>query len=164
MNKWVTYFFSTTLGVAVFSVCKAQNVDTLPSVVIQDTIYETSTVTINETYQFKEKNKPSSVRTRRVSSDDLDKTRADKDYWYVDQKPPRERETSAPPVNEKGQKERELKKSRGLFNIPWLNTLFWIVLIGGFIALLVWFLATSNIRLFRKKPASVEQEVEEQPT
>jgi hypothetical protein len=95
----------------------------------------------------------------------LNKLKSEKDYWYINQTPPRERATSPPSENQKGKKEREERsQSRGLFNIPWLNVLFWIILIGGFVALLVWFLATSDIRLFRKKTSDVQEPVEEEST
>ena len=62
------------------------------------------------------------------------------------------------------QKKEKINKSRGLFNIPWLNVLFWIILIGGFIALLVWFLSTSDIRLFRRKPKELQEAIVEEST
>ncbi len=39
----------------------------------------------------------------------------------------------------------------------WFRNLMWFLMIGGFIAVLVWFLASSNVKLFRKKPVSVSK-------
>jgi hypothetical protein len=151
------YFFLMLICLVIFVAGKAQDLDSLPSVIIQDSVYETP-ANQNENYQFKELTAQGEIGTRKVSDNNLNKLKSDEDYWYVNQKPPRDRETSSPSTNQKGEKE---KKSRGLFNIPWLNVLFWIILIGGFIALLVWFLKTSDIRLFRKKSKPVEEQVEE---
>ena len=161
MSKTITYFLSTTLCIAFFFIGKAQDFDSLSSVIIQDTVYKT-TLPSNENYQFKELTGESKIDTRKVPDSEVDKLKSDEDYWYINQVPPRKRETAPPPRNLKGEK--EANKSRGVFNIPWLNVLFWIVLIGGFIALLVWFLTTGDIHLFRKKPKVVEEEILQEAT
>jgi hypothetical protein len=79
------------------------------------------------------------------------KVKSDEDYWYANVAPPREKKEQEP-----------AKKPVSIFNKAWFNTLFWILLVGGFVALLVWFLATSNISLFRRKiKATGEEDLEE---
>jgi len=39
----------------------------------------------------------------------------------------------------------------------WFQTLAWIIVIGGFIAVLLWFLASSNVRLFQKRSRTLEE-------
>jgi hypothetical protein len=164
MNKCFRYFFLTTLCIAFFVGCRAQDMeDSLREVIVQDTIYQNNTATSNENYQFKEPTQATRVEHRSVSGTELRKLKSDEDYWYINQKPPRgDRETATPDVNEKGKKEE--KKSGGIFVARWLNILLWVVLIGGFTALLIWFLSTSNIRLFRKKPSAVDEVTEDQQT
>ena len=67
-------------------------------------------------------------------------------YWYADQAPQKEEQTqNNKPV-----------RSSGLFNF-----LFWFLMIGAFIALIVWFLSSSNIRLFRKRQKNIDGTLEE---
>lgn len=160
MNKCVQHILIIIFCTAVFANANAQDsAAVVPPVNVQDTIYSTDT---SNSYQFKEISGIDRVHTRSVSPTDLNKLKSDQDYWYVNQSPPREkRETAPPDVNGKGRKENE--PSRGLFHILWLNVVFWIILIIGFIALLLWFLKTSNIRLFRKTEKQKEEQSEEQP-
>lgn len=162
MNKSIKYVF-TIVALGLFIFCRAQDsLIEMPPAELGDTLYGTET-TSNNNYQFKTISGGEKIDTRDVSGTDLRKLKSNEDYWYINQKPPGEKEESSyPDVNQKGQK--ETKKSRGLFNIPWLNVLFWIILIGGFIALLVWFLASSNIRLFRKGQKNTEEQNEEEST
>ena len=44
---------------------------------------------------------------------------------------------------------------------PWVNSLVWFIIIGSFIAVLVWYLASSNISLFRKRSAAISLEEDE---
>lgn len=162
MSESSKYFVSIIVCFALYIIGNAQNLDSIPSVFVQDSVYETTT-SASENYQFKEFTGETTVNTRKVSDEELNKVKSDEDYWYVNTVPPRNRETSPPSANEKGDKEKE-SRSRGIFNIPWLNVVFWIILIGGFIALLIWFLSTSNIRLFRKKPKQVNEETQEYTT
>jgi hypothetical protein len=164
MNKRISYFLFCFSCILV-SISHAQTIDTLPSVIIQDSIYQTH-VTSSENYEFKDPGADNKIATRKVPDGKVKELKSDENYWYVDQVPSGDRESSPPGVNEKGKKEKQvpIRKSRGVFNIPWLNVLFWIILIGGFVTMLVWFLATSDIRLFRKKPKLVEEPVDEQPT
>jgi len=137
---------------------KAQDLDSLSSTLLQDTVYQ-PTVSTNENYQFKEPVLENTTHPRKVSGNDLNKIKSEDDYWYINQVPPRVKEKLSQPKNEE-----KVKKSRGLFNIPWLNVVFWIILIGGFVTLLVWFLSTSNIQLFRKTRKQSEEVIQEENT
>ena len=54
------------------------------------------------------------------------KLKSDKNYWYVDQTPSGDRESSPPGVNEKGKKERQerIKKSREINFPSWVEFYF----------------------------------------
>lgn len=165
MNKCITYFLSCFLCFVIASLANAQGIDTIPSLVIEDSIFQTN-VASSEIYEFKETGDGTKVDTRTVPDEKVKKLKSDENYWYVDQAPTGDRESSPPGVNEKGEKERQerITRSRTINFPPWARVLFWIILIGVFVALLIWFLATSDIRLFRKKPKLVEEQVEERPT
>jgi hypothetical protein len=163
MNKCITYFLSCFLCIIISSVIHAQDIDTLPSVIIQDSIYQTH-VTSSENYDFKEPQGDNKIVTRKVPDGKVKELKSDENYWYVDQAPSGDRESSPPGVNQKGEKEREqrITRSRQISFPSWVRILFWVILIGVFAALLIWFLSTSNIRLFRKKSRPVEEQMEEQ--
>ena len=57
------------------------------------------------------------------------------------------------------QKNEQPKNQTNYINQQWLRTLFWILLIAGFVSLLVWFLATSDINLFRNKQKTIADDV-----
>jgi hypothetical protein len=163
MNKWKLYVLFFYLGIIIFSNVNAQNFDSIPSVFIQDSIYQNN-VASSENYDFKEPGHENTVAARKVADAKLKELKEDKDYWYVDKVPSGDREVSPPGVNQKGEKERQerMVRARGFIFPSWLRVLFWIILIGGFLTLLIWFLSTSDIRLFRKKQKQVKQQPEEQ--
>lgn len=165
MNKSGLYFLFCFLCIIISTAMNAQEIDTLPSVLIQDSIYQTN-VTSSENYEFNETLGANKVDTRKISDARVKELKEDKEYWYVDQAPSGDRESSPPGVNQKGEKERQEKMARSKqVSFPaWARVVFWIILIGGFVAMLIWFLATSDIRLFRKKPKPVEEPVDEQLT
>lgn len=111
--------------------------DEVPPVEMADTsVYET---TISH-YQFKEVSSAGRVDVRSIPNQEVQKVKSDEEYWYANLTPPRkkkETESSA--------------KTGSISDKSWFNTLFWIIVIGGFLALLIWFLATSNVSLFRRK-------------
>jgi len=162
MNRGFRYFFSTVLSLVFFVCCRAQGMeDSLREIIGQDTIYENGQASPNSNYQFKEAPAGRMTATRKVSDAELNKLKSNEDYWYINQTPPREkRDTLTPDTNEKGKRER----SKPIFNSRWLNIALWIVLIGGFSALLIWFLSTSDIRLFRKKERPAEETTEDEAT
>lgn len=165
MNRRILYFLFCFLCMIISNVMDAQEIDTFPSVIIQDSIFQTH-ATSSENYEFKESVGDHRIATRQVPDNKVKELKSDENYWYVDQAPSGNRESSPPGVNQKGEKEREQRITRSReINFPsWVRVLFWVILIGVFVALLIWFLATSDIRLFRKKSETAEEQVEEQPT
>lgn len=146
MRSVLKHIFFSIMALVFILDAQAQNdiIDTTITTTIEEVIpnddLEDSYAESEERFQFKERITPTEVGVRKIPADELNATKADDDYWYVDEAPVREK-----------QKVQQEKKSNTVFTAQWFKTLFWILLIGGFIALLVWFLATSNISLFRKK-------------
>lgn len=138
MSKVVPHIVLTVFSFFFFLWAKGQDTTIpMPPVEMSDTsVYETSSSTA---YQFKEVSGASRVHVRTVRNGDLEKIKSDDDYWYADLAPKRE----------KKKEPSEIDKS--VFDASWFRTLFWILLIGGFVALLVWFLATGNVSLFRRR-------------
>lgn len=83
------------------------------------------------------------VNSRSVPDSVVQKMRTDEDYWYANTVPERQKSREIPSV----QKEKWYQKE-------WFTNLLWLLIIGTFVTILIWFLASSNIKLFRRKPIS----------
>lgn len=116
-----------------------------PTVEMADTVYESSV----SHYQFKEADSNSKIQVRTVPQAELKKVESDEDYWYANLAPHREKKDVKPE-----------EKKPGIFNKKWFDILFWILLIAGFLALLIWFLATGNISLFRRRPGTAADDIQ----
>lgn len=77
----------------------------------------------------------------------VDRLLEDEAFWYVNKSPARKK-IKEPQVQEPGKLPFYLK--------DWFRTLLWTIIIAAFVAVLVWFLIASDVRLFRKKPAIVQ--------
>lgn len=141
-----------------FSFAKAQDsvFEKVVPNVMMDSVYVNQNESTVDEFQFREI-KTNNIDTRNVSADELNKVKSDEDYWYVNQKPEREKEEPKKP-------EKKRNKNVPLFQRPWFTTLMWILLIGGFIGLLVWILSNENISLFKKKPRVEGEAIEEEST
>lgn len=75
--------------------------------------------------------------------------KADEAFWYVDKVPKRQKPVAIDPN----------KKYKEPFYLQdWFRTVLWMVIIGAFIAVLVWFLIASDIKLFRKKAKQLQSQ------
>jgi hypothetical protein len=162
MRRQYKYLLTFTGVAAFFLNVAAQDLDTLSSILKQDTAGQNN-VSSSDNYQFKRLTGPTEIPIRKAAAHDVQKLKSDEDYWYVNQVPERKKNRSGtgPGVNQKGDKEEE-HESGNIFTGRVLNVIFWVLLIAGFLTLLSWFLTTSNIRLFRNKTKAVEEEQEEE--
>ena len=104
-------------------------------------------VTFDSTYGYTEKEQPvfdllsdsSTPEIRTVPDSMVQKLKKDEAYWYVNTTPPRQKLKQAP-----------VEQKNRWYQKQWVSTLLWIIVIITFLAILAWFLASSNIRLFRK--------------
>jgi hypothetical protein len=91
----------------------------------------------------------SAVQTRTIPDSVLDKLHKDDDYWYANTIPDRQKKKDA------------LKpKGESLFEKDWFANLVWFLIVGSFVAILIWFLASSNIQLFRRRAVVIEDQEE----
>lgn len=105
-----------------------------------DEYSDTTYTTTDEETRFLEKNETDtfSVKERTLPEGYAKKLKEDKDFWYAD--------------TEVKKKEPEQTASYIPFGQrTWVQTLLWIIIIGGFAAAIMWYLADSNVSLFRKK-------------
>ena len=70
------------------------------------------------------------------------------DFWYANVAPVKKKATEA-----------KAKQPTGLpfYQQPWFKTLLWIIIIGAFVAVVIWYLAVSNVHLFRKAPPGITE-------
>lgn len=93
---------------------------------------------------FKTKEPPQKIGERTIDEEKVLGIKKEDDYWYADLHPV---------------KKKEKPEQKSFIQQDFVKTLFWILLIGGFVALLIWFLASGNISLF-KKQYRVQEQVE----
>lgn len=80
-----------------------------------------------------------SIQLRHVSDSALKKLKEDDAFWYANAEIKKEKP--------------ELRRSNyvPLGQQRWFQTLLWLVIIGGFAAAIMWYLAGSNVGLFRRR-------------
>ncbi|HVE61934.1 MAG TPA: hypothetical protein VNA26_08945 [Chitinophagaceae bacterium] len=93
------------------------------------------------------------VQIRNVDQTQVEKLRKDDAFWYV----------NTTPVREEAKQPTE-SFSNKLARKQWFRNLMWSLIIGSFIAVLVWFLVSSNVKLFRKKAVIVDKSKNEDVT
>ncbi len=87
------------------------------------------------------------VEARTVPQEKVEALQKSDDYWYANLQP----------------KKKEVKlRKKGLLDQEWFWKLLWILALSGFIAVVIWYLASSNISLFRKKSKAVAEGGEEE--
>jgi hypothetical protein len=91
------------------------------------------------------------VNTRKLDDSAVNKLRNDDDFWYVNEVQKKEKP--------KQPKESLLDK---LAKEKWFRNLLWILVVGGFVAVLIWFIISSDIQLFRRKSPTVTQSQEDE--
>ncbi len=90
------------------------------------------------------------VAQRKLKDSELKRMKEEDAFWYVNEAPQREKPKPPPkkaPVN--------------FFAKEWFRNLMWFLIVGGFVAIMIWFLASSNIRLFQKKVTKIIGEKDE---
>ena len=114
---------------------------------VVDTIISQVSTTADTLSEFSKVDNLSAVQARSIPESTIQKLKSDDDYWYVNTVPPR-------------QKKKEEKPSGGesIFEKAWFSNLVWFLIVGSFVAILIWFLASSNIKLFRKRDVSIVDE------
>ena len=93
----------------------------------------------------------SSIVQRYLPDSLLAKMQQDDDFWYAnaeieEEKNPTDKISDYVPVGQQ----------------QWVQTLLWLVIIGGFAAAIMWYLAGSNVGLFRKKNKALQNTGEEE--
>lgn len=91
------------------------------------------------------------LQARQVPSARVQEMKEDDAFWYANTAREKKKE-KAPP---------NLSFWEGIGRKPWFKVLIWLLIGGAFIAIIILFLSSSNISLFRKRERKMEQEGEE---
>ena len=107
---------------------------------------------------------------RAVPDSALKRMQGEKSFWYSDGNGAKGTRTTQPNRVEKNGRQlvRKIPEKENTYtpvsSSPWFQTLMWLIIIGGFAGALIWYLAGSNVGLFRKKDQQVDHgETEEMP-
>ena len=125
----------------------AQSADTDSSVGIIETVADTTPVDdVPNYFDAKGDNRrDDTIELRHVPTYVMDSLKKDDAFWYA---------------NAKLEKKQE-KQNPGASTPHWLKTLTWIMIVGAFLAALIWYLATSNILVFAKREKRINAGTEE---
>ncbi|MCU7548944.1 DUF4129 domain-containing protein [Chitinophagaceae bacterium LB-8] len=77
------------------------------------------------------------------------------DFWYANTAPVKMKKTEA---------KEQPSEGISFYRQPWFKTMLWIFIIGTFVAVLIWYLEVSNVRLFRKSAISISNASKEVET
>jgi len=86
------------------------------------------------------------VIERRIDTTKVAQLKNEEDFWYVNEEPPKKTKHISPNKAPADPQEQ-----------TWLRNVLWVFVVGGFIAILVWFLIASDVRLFRNVPPVSER-------
>jgi hypothetical protein len=75
----------------------------------------------------------------------VDSLKAADDFWYA----------ASERKKAKAQEKKQIRTGGSLFQKQWFRNLLWAVILGSFCGVVLWYLISSNILLFRKKSKSV---------
>ena len=92
-----------------------------------------------------------SVTTRKVGDSAVTTLRKDDDFWYVNEAPKKEE----PPKKKPSTLDNLAKKE-------WFRNLLWVLVVGGFVAVLIWFIISSDIQLFKKQSTAITKQEEDE--
>jgi len=100
--------------------------------------------------QFSRSNDSLQIRT--VPGSWVKKLKTDNDYWYADAEiKKKKKEQLDPTFIPLGQR-------------TWFKTLLWLLIIGGFAAFIIWYLAGNDVSIFKKRQRLAEDKEDEMDT
>ena len=115
--------------------------------VVKDSLYTSATDEANAKFDSLALQDIPSFYTYEIPDSALQNLKKDEAFWYVNKVPKRQKPPELDPNK---------KYSQPFYLQNWFRTLLWIVIVGAFIAVLIWFLIASDVKLFRRKAAVLQ--------
>jgi hypothetical protein len=134
-----------------------------PQVVIEEPAAEADEEEQDRYFTRKSQYEPYTVKERRIPDSVWQRLKNDNDYSYAtkdlqnkskDPSPQRDVKNGTQRQGQQQQQQQEEnfeEPPKRLSDTTWFQTLLWILIIGGFAGAIAWYLASSNVGLFRKK-------------
>lgn len=152
----INYIYWAFLLPMLFSFCFSANgqyQDSMPSSAALDTI-----VSIEEEIEAGASNRfeiitqedQQPVLSRSVDTHKVIQLQKDDAFWYINKAP------------EKVEKQVKQPRKVSTPSPEWLRNLLWVLVVGGFVVLIIWFLVVSDVQLFRKPPPVQANQDEEE--
>lgn len=141
MHKWVRYIIF--LFASHFATAASAQVESLKDTVIS--IVELP-ADDTDTTRFDRIESQEVIQTRSVSKHTLDSLLRDEDYWYA----------NVAPTKKKMEAPQEDK--RPVYREKWFSNFLWILILGSFVGVVIWYLLSSNILIFRKRAKVISAE------
>lgn len=93
--------------------------------------------------------RPEPVAVRPLPADEMERLRRSDDYWYANLE--KQDEPKTVPA----------RKKQNWLAEKWVQNLLWIVILCSFIAVVIWYLASSNVFIFRSRAKKISDEATE---
>lgn len=81
------------------------------------------------------------VDVRQLPQEKVEALKRSEDYWYANLEPEKKEPAKTP----------SQKRSKSLFEQPWFQNLLWMIILCSFVGVVIWYLAASNVSLFRRQ-------------
>ena len=119
---------------------KAQSEEDSANIEVTDTVVDSAAIEETSNYfDYKASGRTDTIDLRHVPSSIVDSLKNDDAFWYANAKLEKKKE--------------EPQRNNGM--PKWLKTLTWVIVIGAFVAALIWYLVTSNILIFTKRQKQI---------
>lgn len=141
-SRHIFFLISVLCSFAVFSQQRQTVVDTVVSMNDVPVVEEKDTAT------FSLAERPALVAVRSLPAKRLDSLKSEDDFWYA----------NAELKKEKLQAEKQTPREVSLFQRRWFRDLLWIIILCSFLAAVLWYLASSNILIFRRNAKKIIEE------
>ena len=144
---WSLIFF----GASVFAQDPNDSISDSDTMLVTDSVYESES---DETLPGFDTLTSSAIPpyvTLEIHDSVLQNLKKDEAFWYANTLPKRQQRPDIDPNK---------KYAEPFYLQNWFRTLLWIFIIAAFVAVVIWFLVLSDVRLFRKKAISLSSENE----
>lgn len=85
------------------------------------------------------------IYKRHINDSTIKQMQLDEDFWYANRNIPKKKINNTDSTNYLSQ----------LLQQKWIKTLLWILILTSFAAIIIWYLSSLNIKLFRKAPTAI---------